>query len=241
MNTMHNLSNIDLNLLKLFVSLYKNGSVSDTADALNISQSACSHALTRLRHRLKNDLFVRIDNKMVATAFADQLAIKLIPAMALIENSLQPVTQFEHNAELSYVIAVTDYTAWCMQPLVDYLHHHYPNISLQFVALEQRIPESKLQNGDIDFACGFAHQTECSQSISEITWFSDSYVTIACNQHSLANQTEISLSEFLSYPHLLIAPWNESKGIIDRVLARQKKEDGSLCLRLMYSVLHSWW
>ena len=217
---MHNMLNIDLNLLKLFTVLYQNGSVSETADALNISQSACSHALTRLRHKLDNDLFIRIDNKMIPTQFSESLAAKIMPAMEILQLGLQPIEQFDPNTDTTYIIAVTDYTAWCLKPLIEYIHQHYPRISIRLISLEQRIPEEQLKTGQIDFACGFAHQAEHSQSISGLTWLTDSYVSLLSSQHPLAAKKTISIQDFIDYQPILIAPWNEGRGVVDKALVK---------------------
>jgi DNA-binding transcriptional LysR family regulator len=51
-----NLRSLDLNLLLVFEAILREGSV---AERLHLSPPATSHALSRLRHRLKDQLFVR--------------------------------------------------------------------------------------------------------------------------------------------------------------------------------------
>ena len=46
---MFNLRSLDLNLLTVFEAIYELGTVSGAADRLALSQSATSHALSRLR------------------------------------------------------------------------------------------------------------------------------------------------------------------------------------------------
>ena len=50
---MFNLRSLDLNLLTVFEAIYEVGTVSGAAGRLALSQSATSHALTRLRRRPK--------------------------------------------------------------------------------------------------------------------------------------------------------------------------------------------
>ncbi|BBN83898.1 LysR family transcriptional regulator [Pseudoalteromonas sp. A25] len=217
------LPNIDLNLLKLFSSLYQTASVSKTAQELNLSQSACSHALTRLRQRLGDELFIRIDNEMVPSIFAQQIAQSVIPAMQQLSAGLKPFEPFNSSKTTRFTIATTDYTAWCLKPLVHYFNAHYPQINLQLVSLEQRTPTEALQDGRLDFACGFTHHQEKNESILEHDWFEDKYVTAISNQHPLAKQKALTLDDFLSHTHILIAPWNETKGVVDSMLAKTKK------------------
>ena len=72
-----NLHQINLNLLTLFDSLYRHRSVSIAANEICLSQSAFSHGLSRLRERLADELFVRINNVMEPTPLAHELAIHI--------------------------------------------------------------------------------------------------------------------------------------------------------------------
>ena len=81
MNNIHNLHGLDLsffhridiNLYPLFIAIYEQKSISNAASSLNITQSAASHALQRLRQQLEDDVFIRVGNKMSATLFADKV------------------------------------------------------------------------------------------------------------------------------------------------------------------------
>jgi len=81
MNNIHNLHGLDLsffhridiNLYPLFIAIYEQKSISNAASSLNITQSAASHALQRLRQQLEDDVFIRVGNKMSATSFAEQI------------------------------------------------------------------------------------------------------------------------------------------------------------------------
>ena len=63
---MFNLRSLDLNLLTVFETIYELGSVSGAADRLALSQSATSHALSRLRDACKDDLFARDPQRSVS-------------------------------------------------------------------------------------------------------------------------------------------------------------------------------
>ncbi|AZZ96079.1 LysR family transcriptional regulator [Pseudoalteromonas sp. R3] len=218
---MSKLPNLDLNLLKLFAALYQNGSVTHTAEQLNLSQSACSHALTRLRERLGDELFVRVNNRMLATEHAHQLAKTVLPALQMLERGLQEARPFDASEMHTLTIAATDYTAWCLRPFITHLLCKFAKLNIRFVQLEERIAEQALEEGALDLVCGFAHQQEFSESLAQLNWFEDAYVTVRCQSHPCSQALE--LSAFLAYPHILIAPWNERRGIVDKALAKIKK------------------
>jgi DNA-binding transcriptional LysR family regulator len=79
---------IDLNLLVVFDAIMKERSVTRAGHRLALSQPAISHALTRLRHMLKDELFVRGPTGMVPTPRAEQLAAPIRIALDGLQQSL---------------------------------------------------------------------------------------------------------------------------------------------------------
>ena len=65
---------VDLNLLAVFDAVMQERSVTRAGTRLGLSQPAMSHALARLRHMLKDELFVRSPKGMMPTPRAEQLA-----------------------------------------------------------------------------------------------------------------------------------------------------------------------
>ncbi len=214
---MHSFNNLDLNLLKVFAAMYQTESVTQSADQLNLSQSACSHALTRLRERLDDDLFIRVDNKMIPTEYARHLAPNILPALSQLSQGLESSRPFCAQDRHIFRIAATDYTSWCMQPFLAQISQQFPNIDIEFLQLEQRLPVDELKQGHIDLVCGFSHQEESNEALEHLIWFEDKYVNVRCKQHPY--QETLTLEQFLVFPHVLVTPWNEPRGIIDFSLA----------------------
>src|SRR6266851_5422630 len=80
----------DLNLLVVFDGLFREGSVTRAGKTLGMSQPALSHALTRLRYLLKDQLFIRTPKGMVPTPRAEQLALPVRQALTQMEQALEP-------------------------------------------------------------------------------------------------------------------------------------------------------
>ena len=66
--------NFDLNLLRVFKAVYVARNVRRAAELLGLSQPAVSHGLTRLRLRLKDQLFVRAPTGVLPTPRAHDFA-----------------------------------------------------------------------------------------------------------------------------------------------------------------------
>ena len=102
---------IDLNLLVVFDAIMRDRSVTRAGQRLGLSQPAMSHALTRLRHMLKDDLFVRSPNGMIPTPRAEELATPIRMALDGLQQSLEPVEFEASKAARTFHIAVDNYSA----------------------------------------------------------------------------------------------------------------------------------
>src|SRR3984893_7337907 len=84
------LSAIDLNLLVVFDAIMQERNVTRAGARLGLSQPALSHALARLRHMLKDALFIRSPKGMIPTPRAEQLALPIREALDRLQRSFEP-------------------------------------------------------------------------------------------------------------------------------------------------------
>lgn len=91
---MFNLRSIDLNLLTVFEAIYEIGSVSGAADRVALSQSATSHALSRLRDVCGDDLFVRGSPGLSPTPVAREIYPAIKQALDALRASLAEASGF---------------------------------------------------------------------------------------------------------------------------------------------------
>ncbi|KGJ91532.1 LysR family transcriptional regulator [Colwellia psychrerythraea] len=217
-----NLHQIDLNLLLLFDALYRCRSVSTAANEIYLSQSAFSHGLSRLRKRLADELFVRINNVMEPTPFAHELANHITPALAQLHNGLNNSLVFNPStSDIELTFAATDYTQFSLLPkLIGHISKVAPNIRITVVPSEDKVPMAKLVSGELDYVLGFSHEIEKSSTIERQTWLQDSNCTISRKNHPQL-KTGLTLDKFLTVSHVRVSPWGEKQGIVDQQLARQ--------------------
>lgn len=81
---MINLSQFDINLLAIFCMVYDSGSISHVADLLEISPSAVSQSLSKLRSSFGDYLFIRKGRKLQPTVYSDELYNRIQRALAVI-------------------------------------------------------------------------------------------------------------------------------------------------------------
>ena len=98
------ISNLDLNLLRVFDALLQEESVSRAGVRLGLSQSAVSHALGRLREALGDELFRRGPAGMQPTARALEIGPAVHAALAQIQAALAPQTFDPAAAERPFTL-----------------------------------------------------------------------------------------------------------------------------------------
>jgi len=86
---------LDLNLLKVFESIYQEQNMSRTAEAMHITPSAVSHALKRLRDYLGDPLFQRSNNRMLPTPACQRMAPQIIDNLTRLRQILQHWGEFQ--------------------------------------------------------------------------------------------------------------------------------------------------
>ncbi|AXE28568.1 LysR family transcriptional regulator [Chromobacterium phragmitis] len=217
-----NLRGLDLNLLLLLEALYRTRSVRDAADSLAISPSACSHALSRLREALSDELFIRVGGRMRPTPRAEQLAPVVEAALALLSDGLRRGAGFDPaSSERQFVLAATDYTAFAVLPgFLSRMQALAPRLSFRVVQAERKVPLDELLAGSIDFALGYSEEGGAqSGDVEEFDWPEEEYVAIASRGHPRIGD-HLSLEGYLAERHAVVTPWNEPRGVVDQVLER---------------------
>lgn len=221
MNTLHSeLRKLDLNLLLVFEALFRLGSVTQAASELCMSASAFSHALARLRESLGDVLFVRQSNRLVPTARAQRMAVPVSLALKLLSEQLGQAERFDPAvSEREFVFSATDYTAFAvLPPFIAHLQQAAPHLRIKVVYSAQKVALEDLAAGRVDFSLGFSGEVEALPvGIEALDWFSDDYVVIASRSHPRI-QGRLTLDDYLSARHVVVTPWNEPRGEIDRVL-----------------------
>src|ERR1700730_15720261 len=98
----------DLNLLIVFDAVMEERNVTRAGGRIGLSQPAVSHALSRLRYMLKDELFIRAPQGMVPTPRAEQLAVPLRRALSEMQLALEPETFVPQAAIRTFVLAVNN-------------------------------------------------------------------------------------------------------------------------------------
>jgi DNA-binding transcriptional LysR family regulator len=212
---------IDLNLLVVFDAVMQERSVTRAGQRLGLSQPAMSHALTRLRHMLKDDLFVRSPKGMVPTPRAEELALPIRSALDGLHHSLEPPQFDPFTTARNFRIAVDNYAAFVLvAPFVARAAKIAPQVKLDFRPSGTLNILDLLDRDELDLAIGpFAEQGE---RFSHQPLLQDKFVAVLRKNHPAAGTRELSVEKFAALPHLEISSVQHATDFIDEAIARWK-------------------
>jgi len=112
-----NISNFDLNLLRVFDAMMAERNVTRAAQRVFLSQPAVSHALARLRKEIGDPLFVRAGREMIPTARATELGSAvhtMLDQLALVIGK----TRFDPRTSAAvFRIGIVDVREYILAPL----------------------------------------------------------------------------------------------------------------------------
>ena len=222
MNTVHNKTmidmaifhRIDINLYPLFIAIYEQRSISKAAKILCITQSAASHALQRLRQHLKDDLFVRVSNQMLATPFSEQIYPVIKNALILIQSISMQKQSFNPNSIQTLKVAVHDEIEPIIFPkLVE--HFQKLNLIIQFssIKLDRKTIITDLATQQIDFVI------DLEQNLGEKIQFNK----LAQDQFVVCTQQKMmDVAIYLASPHIGVSSRRTGVLVEDIYLNRQQ-------------------
>ena len=86
---------IDLNLFIVLHAVYEQGSITQAASTLHITQPAVSHAISRLRNKFNDPLFIRHGRKMVPSELCQRIMPDIQASLAQLNGTLMPSSRFD--------------------------------------------------------------------------------------------------------------------------------------------------
>ena len=215
-----NLASIELNLLLVFNAIMSERHVTRAANKIGMSQPAMSNALNRLRHHLKDELFIRSHEGMVPTPRSIELALPIRNILQNLEEVLTSIDFDPSTSSRTFFLGTNDYCTSILIPvLMKRLEIDAPNINIRLIPSQGRTLEM-LDNQEIDF--GISAFGDIPEKYGSAPMIDDTYVLLMREGHPLLDG-DITLERFLAARHMVVSPKGESHGFVDDDLAKISK------------------
>ncbi|WP_164740459.1 LysR family transcriptional regulator [Rhizobium chutanense] len=213
-----NFSSVDLNLLRVFDVLMREGNVTMAAERLGRTQSAVSHSLGKLRGIFKDKLFIRDGGLMKPTPRAIELASEISDALASIKATIDRYQLFvPSQTKRNFRVGLLDYHGAMVIPeLIKRFREEAPLATLNV------IPTSKEEVGRLVLT----RKLDCATIVnfdrddqnlllSEVG--RDDLVCAIWSGSELLRQP-LTFEKYLEATHLQISADGLSQGLVDKAL-----------------------
>jgi DNA-binding transcriptional LysR family regulator len=221
---MVNFASLDLNLLRVLDAVATEGSTVRAGERIGLSQPAVSNALSRLRHALNDDLFVRQGQRLVPTDFTRSIAQPLREELDRLSMLLDGAGAFDPaDLQATFRIAGNDFFGEMLMPaLMERLGTVAPDVRVQLIDLARDSFVGTLDRMGAELALlpnGIFPEWTVWQPL-----FHSSFAVIARRGHSklagLPEGAELPLDLFCKLPHVIYSPEGNLSAMGDEALSR---------------------
>ena len=214
------MSNLDLNLLRVFDAVLRERNVLRASEAINLSPSAVSHALSRLRWFFNDDLFVRTVAGMEPTTRALEMAPLVRDALVIIDRAVGPKHFDPASTDRQFCIAATDYlTAVVLPPFFRATSIAAPRASATVLPASRIDLTTQIDTGRVEIALGSF--SNVPPRIHEQKLFEERDVLVIASDHPLAGR-KIRLKDLANLPLLVVSAGGTDDGFLsERGLTRR--------------------
>lgn len=212
---------IDLNLLNVFDVVMTERHVTRAAERLEMTQSAVSNSLNRLRTQFKDQLFVKTPKGVMPTPRALAMWPRVHQAMEELHAATHMDDMDVTEADLRFRISLGDLSVSLLAPhLYRVLASHSAHTRVFFVPHDPAMAGARLMRGEVDFAIGL--EPPRAAVVQGMPLWQTSYVVAGRRGHPLFERP-ISLASFCECPQLAVNVLGEddAPSAVDDALANR--------------------
>ncbi|MBK6741061.1 MAG: LysR family transcriptional regulator [Haliea sp.] len=207
----------DLNLLLTLHALLEEGSVARAAKRLQLSPSAMSRALARLRETTGDPLLIRAGRGLVPTPRALAMRAQVAQLVQDTRAVLSPVETLDIQAlEHTFTLRTSDGFVDNFGPdLIARAAREAPGVRLRFIQKTDK-DSAALRDGSVDLETGVVGDTTGPEVRTRVL-FDDHFVGVVRQGHALCEH-DITPARYAAGRHVLVSRRGRLRGPVDDAL-----------------------
>ena len=212
---LNNIRRLDGGLLLIFRELLLRRRATEVALRLGLSQSAVSHALTRLRDLFGDPLFIRKSHGLEPTRRALELGPRIEALIEMADNVLSPEGRFDPALSTrQFNLAAPDYiTSLIGGPLGETFRREAPRAVFVSRRLLVDVAVAAIRKGEIDVALGMFGALP--PDVAAATLYEDSYCVVARKGHPKVKGS-VDLETYAAIGHVFVG--HPSASVMDEAV-----------------------
>jgi len=216
------ISSFDLNLFVIMNSIYTEGSLTKAAEVVGITQPAVSNALSRLREKFDDELFVRTGSGMVPTQKTENIIKDIQNALQLMQKSVNEPDEFDPvTSQKTFRISLGDINEGrILAILMGKIEKQAPNIKLEcYYTARDQVPHA-LATNELSFAVDpFIPNSKDTNSMKV---FSDQFIIAHRANHPISKVSNITLEEVLKLKYINISNRKRGASVVEMEMQKMQ-------------------
>ena len=216
------ISSFDLNLFVIMNSIYTEGSLTKAAEVVGITQPAVSNALSRLREKFDDELFVRTGGGMVPTQKTENIIKDIQNALQLMQKSVNEPDEFNPaTSQKTFRLSLGDINEGrILAILIGKIEKQAPNIKLEcYYSARDKVPHA-LATNELNFAVDPFIPN--SKDTNAMKVFSDQFVIAHRANHPVSKVTALTLEEVLKLKYINISNRKRGASVVEMEMQKMQ-------------------
>jgi LysR family transcriptional regulator, nod-box dependent transcriptional activator len=210
---------LDLNLLVALDLMLRLRSISRAAEQMNMSQSAMSNALTRLRQYFDDPLLVQVGRRLELTPRAEAMQDAVRDILVRVDAAISSEVDFDPaQSSREFSILLSDFTMQVLMPYVLRLAYAAsPSIRFRLLP-QQTFPYLEIDRGEADLL--IAPKVFSSTEHPSLPLFEDDYCCVVWKGGIFAGK-KLTEKDFAEAGHVRMVPSTGAMSFEDQFLERR--------------------
>ncbi|MDF2997782.1 MAG: LysR family transcriptional regulator [Xanthobacteraceae bacterium] len=220
-----------LEQLRIFIAVAERQHVTKAARALNLAQSAASHAIATLEARHDTKLFDRIGRRIELTEAGEAFLAEARAVLARVERAELALSEFGTLQRGTLVVQASQTIAsyWLPRHLVAFRRRH-PQISIRLTVGNTAQVAAAVESGTAEL--GFVEGAVEKTHFASVPVARDQLIIVVSPEHPWAERKDVTVSELMEAEWVLREPGSGTRSAFEDAMRVACAQDRALRIAL---------
>jgi len=207
---------MDIEDLHAFITVARQGSFSQAANSLHLTQPAVSKRIAALEQQLDTRLFDRIGRRITLTEAGQSLISRAERILADVEDARRAIINLAGEVHGRLSVATSHHIGLHrLPPVLRQFTRQYPEVQLDLCFMDSEAACRAVTQGELELAIVTLPAEDTPDLIVTPVW-NDPLILVSALDHPLSNKTRLTLNQLCEHPAILPAKGTYTRALIDR-------------------------
>ncbi|WP_349948691.1 LysR family transcriptional regulator [Lacrimispora sp. BS-2] len=205
---------MNIHNLKMFIKIVESGSISKTAELMNISQSALSQQLRVMEQELNTRLFERNYQGVIPTNIGMIVYNRALEILSSYDRMLVDISNAQNQNKTIHILASPCVYSYALPCTFYHVKNKYPEFTLNMEMMSSKIIEEKVSKGFADMGIIIGRPKDKNLRAKKV--FSDRVFLVAGEKMKVPSQ--LDCQDLYHYPLLMLMKAQKTRQVLDKML-----------------------